>query len=209
MKKQNILLAILVSWLCGLACCQLLTTATQKKASPPFTQYKQLTTQWQETEKKFHQQAATLLQQQEALSKAGGIINALLKEINRDKQNSRQNLQHTLLRQQVAKEQKDTIKWLGNCDTLEQQLTNHLLIDYRQDSLQQVLLQNKDSMITAKSNHYQNLSQHLDYSLWQQGQLETGIKNYAQKLKRMKRNSWLKNIGLVLVSGFMLHRFTQ
>ena len=72
-----------------------------------------------------------------------------------------------------------------------------------------MLLQNKDSMITAKSNHYQNLSQHLDYSLWQQGQLETGIKNYAQKLKRMKRNSWLKNIGLVLVSGFMLHRFTQ
>jgi hypothetical protein len=209
MKKQHILIAIVGSWLCGLTCCHLLTTATQQKVTSSFNRYKQLATQWKETENKFRQQAATIVQQQAALSKAGDIISALLKEMNSDKQNSEQNLRHTMLRQQVSKEQKDTLKWLGNCDTLEQQLTNHLFIDYRQDSLQQVLLQNKESMITAKSDQYQNLRQQFDYSLLHQQQLETGIKNYAQKLKRMKRNSLVKNIGLVLVSGFVLHQFTR
>ncbi len=80
MKKQHIILAILISWLLGLSCCHWLSESKNKNTTTVVTDVKVWRKQLQEAERNYRQQTTALWQKQENLLKTGEKFSALLKE---------------------------------------------------------------------------------------------------------------------------------
>ncbi|MFZ1857370.1 MAG: hypothetical protein WAU29_08390, partial [Chitinophagaceae bacterium] len=103
--------------------------------------------------------------------------------------------------------------WLvANGDSLEKQIIAHLLFYRQQDSVQQLVtanfaaqIKNRDTIINIQENKYLDISKQLDYSLSQQQVLETNLKVYQRKFRRMQWGSRLKKIGLILLIGVTIN----
>jgi hypothetical protein len=216
MKKQNILLLILFSWLCGLACCHLFTGNNRDKNDPvvlPGKDYKKVQQRLQEKETGYRQQNDSLIRYNSELNKALNETSVTLAVTKKEKNRLQATLYRTIQQQQSFKKDKDTVRLLANCDSLERQTSSYLLAVTQQDSLHESItgnlaaqLQNRDTIISVKEKQYLYLRQQFDYSMVQQKLLEEQAVVYKRKMKQQQFSSKLKNIGIVILSGIVLLR---
>ncbi len=216
MKKQHIILAILISWLLGLSCCHWLSESKNKNTTTVVTDVKVWRKQLQEAERNYRQQTTALWQKQENLLKTGEKISALLEALKNRNNTGQGDLYRSISNRQSAREKKDTVWLVANGDSLEKQTITHLLIYRQQDSVQQLVtanlaaqIKNRDTIINIQENKYLDINKQLDYSLSQQQSLQANVKIYQREFKRMQRGSRLKNIGLIVLAGFTINKWVN
>lgn len=207
MKKQNIILALLLSWLCGLACCQLLT-GNKKEQRIPATDAATIQQQVLQTEAVFQEQTASLQHLNSELNQALQRTTVSLKNTQQENRQLQAAIEQTIRSRQHYNEEQDTAQQLAYCDSLDKQATAFIQLTRQQDSLQQsahtnllAQLHNRDTMLVVKEERYRYLLQQLDRSLLQQQLLEENIAACQRKIKRQQRGSKLKSIGIIVLSG--------
>ena len=215
MKKQNIILALLLSWLCGLACCQLLI-GNKKEQRIPATDAATMKQQVLQTEAVYQEQTASLQQLNSELSRALQRTAASLKITQQENQQLQATIEQTIRSRQYYNEEKDTAKQLAYCDSLDKQATAFIQLTRQQDSLQQSVqtnlleqLHNRDTMLVVKEDRYRYLRQQFDKSLLQQQLLEENITAFQRKIKRQQLGSKLKTAGLVFLSGLVVKQLVR
>jgi hypothetical protein len=215
MKKQNIILAILLSWLCGLACCQLFI-GNKKEQRIPATDAATLQQQVLQTEAVYQEQAASLQQLNSELNHVLQRTMASLKITQQKNHHLQETLQQNIRNRQYYKQERDTAQQLAYCDSISRQTTAFIQLTRQQDSLQASVhtnlleqLHNRDTILLVKEEQYRFLRRQFDNSLLQQQSLEENIAACQRKIKRQQLGSKLKTAGLVFLSGLVIKQLMR
>lgn len=211
MKKQNIIPVILLSWLCGLACCHLFTGNNRNTETMPDTDYKTIQQKIKETEGVYHQQTDVLLQHNSALISALNKTSISLNAVKKEKELLQETLYRTIRRQELYKKDKDTTGFIANCDSLSAKTSDYIILAQQQDSIHASItgnlmaqLHNRDTMLSLKDTQYQLLRQQFNNSLQRQKLLEDQSTLYRKRIKQQRLGSKLKSAALIILSAMLL-----
>lgn len=211
MKIQNSILIILLSWLCGLACCHLFTGEKRNTVAVPGTDYKTIQKKVKETEGTYHQQTDALLQHNRALVSALNKTSVSLTALKREKNRLQEKLYHTIRKQEQYKKDKDTIGLVANCDSLSAKTSEYIILAQQQDSIHASItgnltaqLHNRDTILFLKDTQYHFLRLQFDNSLQRQNLLEDQSALYRKKIRQQRLGSKLKSAALIILSAMLL-----
>jgi len=212
MKNLKTILTLLIGAVIGFSFCQLfhrngadnapLLTITDNKAS-------ELEKKVQETETAYQQKIDSVQQRTQALNESLKKTKDALDKTKRKNIQLQTQVFDLIDRQGAYKEQHDTLGFITGCDSLQTRVDDLIVETNLQDSIQTAITNNlhdqilqKDSVILLKDSQYQQLNKSFGQSIEQQKALEQQAKFYKKKYKRQRLGSKLKNLGLLIISGF-------
>ncbi|MFN8291017.1 MAG: hypothetical protein U0U70_12240 [Chitinophagaceae bacterium] len=212
MKNFKTILALLIGAVIGFSFCHLFhrscpdvyhtVTTADSKAS-------QLEKKVQETEVKYQQKIDSVQQRTQALDESLKKTQTALDKTKRKNIELQTQVYDLIDRQGVYKEEHDTASYIEGCDSLQSRVDELIIQTNLQDSIQTAVTDNlheqilrKDSVILLKDSQYQQLNKSFEQSIEQQKLLEQEAKFYKKKYKRQRLGSKLKNLGLLIISGF-------
>lgn len=211
MKKQKLLLIILISWLSGLTCCSLFTAGIKQSSTAVKTG--SLLQQATQAAAPFTEKITAWHQKNKQLSKElAAAINTLSSTKNKNRQ-LQSALQQLLEQRKQAAKKKDTLTLLAYGDTLQQKTGDCIQLLNEQDSLHSSIRVNltqqltvRDSIIYLAQEKYHSLEQYFNQSLAQQKALEKTVQEQDKKLRRRQTGHKLKTLGLLLLAGIVVSR---
>ena len=212
MKNFKTIFTLLIGAVIGFSFCQLFHRSCPDAIVPvSIADYKasELEKKAQEAEIKYQQKIDSVQQRTQALNES------LKKTKNALDKTKRKNIQlqtqvYDLIDQQgVYKEEHDTTSFIEGCDSLQNRVDELITETNLQDSIQTAITDNlheqieqRDSVILLKDSLHQQLNKSFGQSIEQQKLLEQQVKFYKIKYKRQRLGSKLKNLGLLIISGF-------
>lgn len=205
MKKQNLLLLILLSWLAGLACCSLFTGRNKKlSVSPASIGIKTITHQLKQAEENHQRSILAVQQQNRQLQSALQNNRAALTALNRQNKSLRASLQNAIRQQQQYKADNDTVQLISQCDTLVAAGLAYMASAEQKDSLQESVTQNlltqlhnRDTIISLQKSFYSQLRKEFDNTL-------SVVMQQQKTIRKQRITGTLKNAGLLILTGFLL-----
>lgn len=212
MKNLKTVLTLLIGAIIGFSFCQLFHRNGADNA-PPFTitdnKASELEKKVQETETAYQQKIDSVQQRTKDLNESLKKTQTVLDKAKRKNIQLQTQVYDLIDRQGVYKEQHDTASFITGCDSLQNRIDDLIIQTNQQDSIQTAITDNlheqlvqKDSVILLKDSQYLQLNKSFGQSIEQQKMLEQQAKFYKKKYKRQRFGSKLKNLGLLIISGF-------
>lgn len=212
MKNLKTILTLLIGAVIGFSFCQLFHRNGSDNASP-FTitgnKASELEKKMQETEAEYQQKIDSAQQRTQALDQSLKKTQGALDKTKKKNIQLQTQVYDLIDRQGIYKEEHDTASFITGCDSLQSRVDELITETNLQDSIQTSITDNlheqlvqKDSVILLKDSQYQQLNKSFGQSIEQQKLLEKEAKFYKKKYKRQRLGSKLKNLGLLIISGF-------
>lgn len=212
MKNLKTILTLLIGAVIGFSFCQLFQRNGADNA-PPFTitdnKASELEKKVQETETAYQQKIDSVQQRTKDLNESLKKTQTVLDKAKRKNIQLQTQVYDLIDLQGIYKEQHDTASFITGCDSLKSRVDDLIIQTNLQDSIQTAITDNlheqlvqKDSVILLKDSQYQQLNKSFGQSIEQQKMLEQQAKFYKKKYKRQRFGSKLKNLGLLIISGF-------
>ncbi len=212
MKNFKTIITLLIGAIIGFSFCQLFHRNGADN-SPSFTitdnKASELEKKVQETETEYQQKIDSVQQRTQALNESLKKTKDALDKTKRKNIQLQIQVYDLIDRQGVYKEQHDTASFITGCDSLQSRVEDLIIQTNLQDSIQTTIADNlheqlvqKDSVILLKDSQYQELNKSFEQSIDQQKLLEQQAKFYKKKYNRQRLGSKLKNLGLLIMSGF-------
>lgn len=212
MKNFKTIITLLIGAVIGFSFCQLFHRNGADNA-PPFTtidnKVLQLEKKVQESETAYRQKIDSVKQRTQALNESLKKTKDALDKTKRKNIQLQTQVYDLIDRQGVYKAEHDTASFITGCDSLQNRVGELINETNLQDSIQTAIADNlheqllqKDSVILLKDSQYQQLNKSFGQSIEQQKLLEQQAKFYKKKYKRQRLGSKLKNLGLLIISGF-------
>ncbi len=212
MKNFKTILTLLIGAVIGFSFCQLFHrscpdvypagTTADNKAS-------QLEKKMQETETVYKQKIDSVQQRTTALNESIKKTQTALDKTKRKNIQLQTQVYNLIDRQGIYKEEHDTASFITGCESMQIRVDELITQTNLQDSIQTAITDNlheqlvrKDSVILLRDSQYRQLNKSFGESIEQQKLLEQQAKFYKKKYKRQRLGSKLKNLGLLIISGF-------
>lgn len=212
MKNLKTILTLLIGAVIGFSFCQLFHRNGADNA-PPFTitdsKASELERKMQETQAEYQQKIDSVQQQTQALDESLKKTKNALDKTKRKNIQLQTQVYDLIDRQGIYREAHDVARFITGCDSLQNRVDELIIQTNLQDSIQTAITDNlheqvlqKDSVIVLKDSQYQQLNKSFEQGIEQQKLLEQQAKFYKKKYKRQRLGSKLKNLGLLIISGF-------
>lgn len=212
MKNLKTILTLLIGAVIGFSFCQLFHRNCPD-VYPPVkiadSKASELEKKAQETEAKYLQKIDSVQQRTQALNESLKKTKNALDKTKRKNIELQTQVYHLIDQQGVYREEHDTTSFINGCDSLQNRVEELIIQTNLQDSIQTAITDNlheqllqKDSVILLKDSQYHQLNKSFEQSIEQQKLLEQQAKFYKKKYKRQRLGSKLKNLGLLIISGF-------
>ena len=219
MKNLKTILTLLIGAIIGFSFCQLFHRNGADNA-PPFTitgnKASELEKKMQEAEAEYQQKIDSAKQRTQALDQSLKKTKDVLDKTKKKNIQLQTQVYDLIDRQGIYKEAHDTASFITGCDTLQSRVDELIIQANQQDSIQTAITDNlheqliqKDSVILLKDSQYLQLNKSFGQSIEQQKLLEQQAKFYKKKYKRQRLGSKLKNLGLLIISGFAASQLIQ
>jgi hypothetical protein len=213
---QKTLIILLIGMAAGMATC----TCLQKRKPPaiihtttPSVPAKTIEKQWQKEEQRYQQQQLQLQQVIHDLDNAYHSIAEKIVGVKKENQQLRQQVGRTI---QSLQHPTDTIVYLQQCDSLQQQVAILSAGYSKQDTLAEEQVNNlqrqlsiKDETIQVLDARQETVNTWLHTSLLQNKQLEKEITLEKKKAKRHRLIGTLKTIAFTAAAGWLGKRFSD
>jgi chromosome segregation ATPase len=213
---QKTLVILLIGMAAGMATC----TCLQKRKPPanirtttPSIPAMTIHKQWQKEEQQYQQQQLQLQQVIHDLDNAYQSIAEKIVGVKKENQQLRQQVSRTI---QSLQHPTDTLVYLQQCDSLQQQVAILSAGYSKQDTLAEEQVNNlqrqltiKDETIQVLDARQQTVNTWLHTSLLQNKQLEKEITVEKKKAKRHRLIGTLKTIGLTAAAGWLGRKFSN
>ena len=219
MKNLKTILTLLIGAVIGFSFCQFFHRNCPD-VYPPVkiadSKASELEKKAQEAEIKYQRKIDSVQQRSQALNESLKKTQTALDKTKRKNIQLQTQVYDLIDRQRVYKEVLDTASFITGCDSLQNRVEELITETNLQDSIQTAITDNlheqllqKDSVILLKDSLYQQLNKSFEQSIEQQKLLEQQAKFYKKKYKRQRLGSKLKNLGLLIISGFAASQLIQ
>lgn len=212
MKNLKIILTLLIGAVIGFSFCQLFHSGcpdVYPAVATADNKASELEKKMQETEVQYQQKIDSVQQRTQTLNESLKKTQTALDKTKRKNIQLQTQVYDLIDQQGVYKEEHDTASFITGCDSLQNKVDELIAETNLQDSIQTAITDNlheqlvqKDSVILLKDSQYQQLDKLFGQSIGQQKLLEQQARFYKKKYKRQRLGSKLKNLGLLIISGF-------